>query len=155
MPIIKSIMVAIDFSRYAAPTARYANMLAKDLNAELLFVNVINQRDIDTVQRIMATYDTFNLDNFIKERLRTRHDDLAELIKNSGGDAETARTVVRIGVPYQKLLEVIEEEKPDLLVMATKGRSDLADVVMGSCARIMHRRSPIPVLSIRGDKYTD
>jgi nucleotide-binding universal stress UspA family protein len=52
-------------------------------------------------------------------------------------------------VPYQQLLAVIDEEKPDILVMATKGRSDIIDVVMGSCARIMHRRSPIPVLSIR------
>jgi len=53
-------------------------------------------------------------------------------------------------VPYQQILAVIEEEKPDLLVIARKGRSDIIDVVMGSCARVMHQRCPIPVLSVRG-----
>ena len=77
------------------------------------------------------------------------------MIQSSHADRATARSIVRIGVPYQKLLEVIDEETPDLLIMATKGRTDLTDVVMGSCARAMYRRSPIPLLSIRGDKFFD
>lgn len=152
MSSIKKLMVAVDFSKYSLPTARYAGQLARELSAELLFVNIINQRDIDTVQRIMSTYDTFDMDNFIKERLSVRNSELSDLIKQSGIDVPHIRQIVRIGVPYQKMLQVIEDEKPDMLIMATKGRSDIVDVVMGSCARIMHRRSPIPVLSIRGDK---
>jgi nucleotide-binding universal stress UspA family protein len=155
MATIHTIMVAIDFSKYSLPTAQYATHLAGDLGADLLMVNVINQRDIDAVQSIMATYATFQFDNFISDRLRERHEELAKLIQNCHADPTTTRSVVRIGVPYQKLLEVIDEETPDLLVMATKGRTDLADVVMGSCARSMYRRSPIPLLSIRGDKFFD
>ena len=152
MSSIKTIMVAIDFSKYTGPTARYAAMLAKDLSAGLLFVNVINQRDIDAVQRVMAAYDAFHMENFIKERLQTRHDELKELIASCGADQLAAYTEVRIGLPYQKLLEVIEDHKPDLLVMATKGRSDLVDVVLGSCARVMQRRCPIPVLTLRAEQ---
>jgi nucleotide-binding universal stress UspA family protein len=144
-------MAAVDLSKYSSPTARYASQLAKALNAELLFVNVINQRDIDTVQRIMASYETFKLDQFIRERVRARYEEVTELIEQCDAGGPNVQTIIRIGVPYQQLLEVIQEEKPDLLVMATKGRSDLVDVVMGSCARIMHRRSPVPVLSVRGD----
>jgi nucleotide-binding universal stress UspA family protein len=129
--------------------------MASDLKADLLFVNVINQRDIDAVQSIMATYATFDYEKFVGDRMRERFDSLGELIRRAGADPATTRSVVRIGVPYLKLLEVIDEETPDLLIMATKGRSDLADVVMGSCARAMYRRSPIPLLSIRGDKFFD
>ncbi|RJQ70003.1 MAG: universal stress protein [Desulfobacteraceae bacterium] len=152
MPNINTIMVAIDFSKYSLPTAQYATELARDLGADLIFVNVINQRDIDAVQTIMASYANFQADQFISEKLRERHAALEDLMRKCHADP-SARGVVRIGVPYQKLLEVIDEETPDLLVMATKGRSDLADVVMGSCARSMYRRSPIPLLSIRGDKF--
>ncbi len=149
MSFIKTIMAAIDFSKYSPPTARYASQMAKALDSELLFVNVINQRDIDTVQRIMASYETFKMDQFMKERMRARHEEMEALIKSSDAGGAKTRTIVRVGVPYQQLLAVIEEEKPDLLIMATKGRSDIIDVVMGSCARIMQRRCPIPVLSIR------
>jgi nucleotide-binding universal stress UspA family protein len=155
MSHIHTIMVAVDFSKYSLPMAQYATQMANDLGADLLMVNVINQRDIDAVQSIMATYATFQFDQFINERLRERHEELTKLIQSCHADPGTTRSIVRIGIPYQKLLEVIDEETPDLLIMATKGRTDLADVVMGSCARAMYRRSPIPMLSIRGDKFFD
>lgn len=155
MSTIHTIMVAVDFSRYSLPTAQYAAQLANDLKSDMLFVNVINQRDLDAVQSIMATYTTFNSEQFLSDRTRERHEMIGELIKSCHADPSVTRAIVRIGVPYQKLLEVIDEETPDLLIMATKGRTDLADVIMGSCARSMYRRSPIPLLSIRGDKFFD
>lgn len=155
MSTIHTVMVAADLSRYSLPTAQYAAKLATDLDADLLFVNVINQRDIDSVQSIMVNYATFDYERFINERIKERTDHLTELITKAEADPATTRSIVRIGVPYHKLLEVIDEETPDLLIMATKGRSDLADVVMGSCARAMFRRCPIPMLTIRGDKFFD
>lgn len=153
MPTINTIMVAVDFSKYSMPTAVYAAQMAREMDSELLLVNVINQRDIDAIQSIMSSYATFQSDEFISEKLRERYKTLDDLIQNLNIQISRTRRIVRIGVPYLKLLEVIDEEMPDLLIMATKGRSDIADVVMGSCARSMYRRSPIPMLSIRGDKY--
>jgi len=153
MSTINTIMVAVDFSKYSLPTAVYAAQMAREMDSELLFVNVINQRDIDAVQSIMASYSSFQTDEFISEKLRERYKALDDLIQNLSVQVSRTRRIVRIGVPYLRLLEVIDEEMPDLLIMATKGRSDIADVVMGSCARSMYRRSPVPMLSIRGDKY--
>jgi nucleotide-binding universal stress UspA family protein len=47
------------------------------------------------------------------------------------------------------LLEQIDEKHADLLIMSTKGRSNLADTVIGSCAQKMYRRCPVPLLSLR------
>ncbi len=153
MSAIHTIMVAIDFSKYSLPTAEYAVELANALGADLLFVHVLNQRDVDAVKNITATYTTFQFDQFLSDRMHERHNELAKLIQTCQADPDTCRSIIRVGVPYQALLEIIDEETPDLLIMATKGRSDLADMVMGSCARSMYRRSPIPLLSIRGDKF--
>jgi universal stress protein A len=153
MSTIHTIMVAVDLSKYSLPTAQYASKLAHDLAADLLFVNVINQRDIDAVQSIATANSSFPFEQYVSDRMQERRDKIDELIQACRDYPNPTRTIVRIGMPYTELLRVIDEETPDLLVMATKGRTDLVDVVMGSCARSMYRRSPIPLLSLRGDRF--
>jgi nucleotide-binding universal stress UspA family protein len=153
MSTIHTIMVAVDLSKYSLPTAQYASKLAHDLAADLLFVNVINQRDIDAVQSIATANSSFPFEQYVSDRMQERRDKIDELIQACRDYPNPTRVIVRIGMPYIELLRVIDEETPDLLVMATKGRTDLVDVVMGSCARSMYRRSPIPLLSLRGDRF--
>jgi nucleotide-binding universal stress UspA family protein len=153
MSTIRTIMVAVDLSKYSLPTAQYASKLAHDLAADLLFVNVINQRDIDAVQSIATANSSFPFEQYVSDRVQERNDKINELIQACRDYPNPTRTMVCIGIPYRELLRVIDEETPDLLVMATKGRTDLVDVVMGSCARSMYRRSPIPLLSLRGDRF--
>ena len=45
------IMAAVDLSEYSATIVRYCGWLAMRLEAELVLVNVINQRDLDMVGR--------------------------------------------------------------------------------------------------------
>ncbi len=152
MSEIKKIMVAVDVSDYSLPALRYARQLAEATGAKLLLVSVVNIRDISTAQNMLAAYDLSIYQEYIEERLSDRRRWLDDLEKQADAQAMTVDKSVRVGVPYHELLAAIDNDHPDLLVISTKGRSNLTDAILGSCAQKMFRRCPIPLLSLRPQK---
>jgi nucleotide-binding universal stress UspA family protein len=146
---IKTIMVAADVSEYSLPSLIYARDLAKAIDAKLLVVSVVNERDIRAIHKALEVYDAALCQTLIEENLIDRRMWLDNLVEQADAQSVTSQKMVRIGIPFHTLLDVIESEHPDLLVMGTKGRSNLADTILGSCAQKMFRRCPIPVLSMR------
>lgn len=142
-------MVAVDFSAYSFPAAKYASDLAKEVSASLLLTNVFNQRDIDMMDKVAFRVPESNVKEHVDENLADRRERLEDLVKKIDmGNIEVELNVC-IGIPYKALLKEIKEKKPDLLIMGTKGRSNIVDMVIGSCAQKMFRRCPIPLLSLR------
>ncbi len=149
MQNVKKIMVAVDLSEYSLPSVQYARQLAQALNAKIILVNVYNQRDISAIKTSTdAYYDAGFFEKVMEESKVYRRSEMDRLVEKADAQELVIGKVLRVGVPHQELLAVIEEEKPDLLVMGTKGRSNLADTIIGSCARKMFRKSPIPFLSL-------
>jgi nucleotide-binding universal stress UspA family protein len=142
------IMAAVDLSDYSAAIVRYSVWLAMRLDADLVLVSVINQRDLDMVQRAMTGYAAFSYPNYLTEQVQDRETKMKAIIEAVYPDMVDCSYLVQIGVPYRELLLAVESEKPSLMVLGTKGRSNLADVVVGSTARKLYRRSPIPLLTI-------
>jgi nucleotide-binding universal stress UspA family protein len=149
MQLIQKIMVAVDYSEYSFPLVQYTHLLAQSLGAKIILVNVYNQRDVSAIQKAVNPYDHELCDTLVRENIQQHRQNLDDLVEQAKAQDTVIEKIVRVGAPYQKLLEVIEEAKPDLLIMGTKGRSNLADTIVGSCAHKMYRKSPIPMLSLR------
>ena len=160
MKNIKKIMVAVDFSSYSKDTLAYAATLAEKLQAELVIVNVINKRDMDTILKVAEGQFDRNIEKYVEKTAeeytkrvkedRTRQ--MEQLIDETGCAVLKIQKVFRVGVPFQELIRAIEDVGADLMVMGPKGRSDLAGVLFGSNAEKVFRRCPIPLLSVRSKK---
>ena len=142
------ILAAVDLSEYSPAIVRYSGLLATKMDADVILVNVINQRDIDMIHRAMMGYESFSFPDYMVDQEIYRETQMNDLIKANCPDGVNCRCVVVSGVPFHALLQAIENENPQFMVVGTKGRSNLADVIVGSTARQLFRRCPIPLLSI-------
>jgi nucleotide-binding universal stress UspA family protein len=146
-------MAAVDFSEYSKPTLKYAALLAGSLGAELVVVNVINQRDVEAVRKVEKEGVGVSADNYIALQKKDRDAVTSQLLEEAGCGSVRIRRIFRVGVPWVELLEAIKEENIDLMVMGTKGRTNIANTLFGSTAEKVFRRCPVPILSVRGKEH--
>ncbi len=83
----------------------------------------------------------------IKEALHQFSEDVKQQQKGDG--FTTDDIIVQRGNPVEEIIKSAEEHNCDLIVMGTHGQSTLEDVMLGSTARRVIRRSKVPVLVVR------
>jgi len=150
MSRIKKIMVAVDFSLYSVKIARYARGISEDLKAKLVFVNVINKRDINAIKQVFVSHsENLSMDEYIRKLKHERAEKMRKLIEKTSCTNITHRLIIKTGIPFIELINAAEEEQVDIVIMGAKGRSDLVGILFGSTAEKMFRRCPVPLLSVR------
>lgn len=149
---IKRIMVGVDLSEHSIDALKYAVELAAEVKAEVIVVNVINQRDVDMITQISLESGHISVPGYIETQERERGLEIDRAISGMKNDGISIRKIFRIGIPFRELLQAISDEGADLMVMGPKGRSNLAEALFGSTAEKCFSKCPIPLLSVRKNR---
>lgn len=149
MESIERILAAIAFSDYCLTTFELAASLAERYDARLLAANVINVRDVEAVSTIEAMGYTVKSEDYIAGIEQERLEHLKQFVSATGMPEDRLKMIFRVGNPFDELMKIIREERVDLVVMGTKGRTDLPNVRVGSVAAKLFRHSPVTVVSSR------
>ncbi len=156
MKEIKKIMVPLAFSPYSQGIVEYSVLLGRSLDIDqLLFVNVIDERDVETVERITALGYEVDGEHYIGKIQEQRSEALEKMLEHVDFPREKIRLVITVGRPATKLLQYAVREDVDMIVMGVKARGEIAHAFTGSVAEKLFRRSPVTIVSYRDDKLAE
>ena len=125
-------------------------MLAQALDAKkLIFVSVVNQRDVDAVETITSFGYEVDGKHYVQEIEKARIAALDELVKDVDFPQERMKLIISVGKPAEKLLKHAVKENVDMIVMGVKAKGEIVHAFTGSVAEKLFRRSPITIVSYR------
>jgi universal stress protein A len=146
MLAIKTILCPTDFSEPSFEALKYATDLATLFGADLCLTNVV------PVIPPLPTNPNFVFE--IPEYERGLHADadgkLRESVEQRVPKGLKVRTVIGHGDAGGEIVRIAEDERADLIVMATTGTTGLRHFLFGSVAEKVVRLSTCPVLTVRG-----
>jgi nucleotide-binding universal stress UspA family protein len=143
---MKTILFPTDFSKNAAHAARYAGMLAKLYDANLVFLHVHH------IPMVPQSHGSFEVKNAIFLSEESAKEDLKVFIKqcmhNSNLPAERITQRVEYGFASEKIVDTARAMEADMIVMGTQGASDMMDKWLGTHAQEVMKKSDCPVFTI-------
>jgi nucleotide-binding universal stress UspA family protein len=141
---IKRILCPVDFSPPSLSAANYAIALANNYDAKVHFLHVVSP----------AIYGADQYAFNVGELITSMEEDAAKEIRKLSRKAQAASVAhsddLCTGDVEVEIRKAIDKRKPDLLVMGTHGHKGFEKWFVGSVTEQLLRRSPIPLLTIRG-----
>lgn len=136
----EKMLLATDGSEEAELAASTAADLAGKIGSRLHLVHVFDAPLLDHAYAKEAT-------RVGRQAARELLDEQEERIREAG--AEPAEGHVRAGSPVAEIISVSEEIEAGLIVMGSRGMSELKRLVLGSVSEGVTRHAPCPTLVIR------
>ena len=137
----KKLLVPVDGSKHSMKAAQCALDLAKGTGAEIILMHCHRPFPVVLGEPLFQEAIAHRLEK--SEKLLTPYKDLF----NGQGVQFTDRILE--GPPGDIISEVAQIEKCDMIVMGSRGRTDLEGLILGSATHKVLHTAPCPVLVVR------
>ncbi|PZV83890.1 nucleotide-binding universal stress UspA family protein [Algoriphagus aquaeductus] len=150
-----SVFVPFDFSQTAHYALNFATGLAG--NYPKISITVFHVIEVPVASGMstmgggLDPMPDFENQIFFMELIETRKKQLRELEETYHNSNFEFSTKLILGNVFKGISEAIQEAKPDLVVMGSKGASGLEEVIIGSNTEKIVRTAPCPVITIKGE----
>ena len=137
------ILVPVDFSDQTDSLLAHAREVALAYDAGIDLVHVIQPVSLPTA------YGSAPIDfdpEQVQEEAHTTIENRADRLREAGVRVETE---TRIGHPAEEILRMAESTRPDLIAIATHGRTGVRRLLLGSVAEKVVRMAPVPVFTVK------
>ena len=143
--ILNKILIPIDFSEHSKNALAYGVLIAKQFGAELFLLYVVEP----TVYPHDFGFGHVGMTALENELRAKGMQELEKLIETKVAGQVNAKPLVGIGKPYEEISNFAAEENIDLIIIATRGHTDMEQILFGGTAEKVVRKAPCPVLTWR------
>lgn len=147
--MVKTILVPIAFTQYSKGILNYAADLAMATGATLIVANVINERDLEAVDKITSYGYKVDVEHYLETMKKEKEQELMSLMEGLTLPDDRVTYTFCVGNPADELLNMVVDRGIDMVVMGVKA-NDIKHLFTGSVAERMFRRCPVTIVSYRG-----
>jgi nucleotide-binding universal stress UspA family protein len=142
---MKHIVVPFDFSEYSLAALKTAQRIGIKSGAKITCVTVVpSELDWD-----LLSEEAKKKHSDLSEEMEEAKSILPDYLKKVAPSKADLEIIVKIGVPWEQILRVIEKGKADMAVLGAYGKGFSEGKFIGSNLQKILRLSPCPVLAVK------
>jgi len=133
------IVVAVDVSKYAEKVCKRALDIAKDFNSEINIVSTVEVSPaVFAIKPEIFDVQVEKTKQFLKEtEIKFQKENIV------------VKLFIEEGEAYEKILELVDKIKAQMIILGTHGRTGLRRLLMGSTCQRVIGLSKLPVLVVK------
>jgi nucleotide-binding universal stress UspA family protein len=138
------LLCPVDFSSSSLAALHLAFSMAKEADADLTMLHVVDWDTDDDLSRV--AFDSPEFRRRVEEQTSAR---LESLVTEDVRTWCKPSTRIREGKPYRQILKAAEEGAADLIIIGVRGRNPVDLALFGSTTNQVVRHASCPVLTLR------
>lgn len=144
------ILVPVDFSPSSVAALQWAAEASQSFDAPLIVLHVVHDPGAAPGYYAQGGKDLRPMEDTAKEILESFLDD-ARKTHPALARVKRLESMLVVGLPASRILEVAEKVGARLIVMGSQGRTGLSHLLLGSKAQRVVQLSPVPVTIVKAD----
>jgi nucleotide-binding universal stress UspA family protein len=141
--MFRKILFPTDFSDVSRKAVKYIRQLKGAGAQEIVILHVIDEKELLVLSRAPEQYleITAQMENEIEKKMAALESDMTE-------EGFHVKLKVKTGRPFTEIMTTAADEKVSIIVLGSHGRSNIAEMLMGSVSENVIRHAKVPSLVV-------